>query len=343
MVTERPIDFDSLRYMRCGTCAHEWEVAAEWLERFHTGDEPCPKCGTDCTSEDHPTFWVHPQDPAHDEDTVRDRYWYHSTTQAVWPDRDFDPAAQLTDECKRRMESQSGRGAVNRWAARQKSKALHVGTYEAAIENMLRRMADQSDAASQFYLHRVQLRSDCVIEPGIHREPTDFVGDAHLEGKCGPGVNVLRYVNVHEDPSNVSLAIEISAVRRVQGIPIPLSVDADDPGLRDATARLLAAADRPVEQEPSEDDDDSPVERLLRRHRTPQTPLASEADDLRQEAADRLPSPRHSRLRVEFNEAAFAADPSAYPAKLIGLVRLVSDPQAVLDALTEQPWRLIEP
>ncbi|MGW0005890.1 hypothetical protein [Nocardia grenadensis] len=239
------------------------------------------------------------------------------------------------------MESQTGPGAVERWAARQKSKALHVGTYEAAVENMLRRMDNQNDAASQFYLHRVQLRSDCAIEPGIHKEPTDWMGDAHLEGKCGPGINALRYVNVHEDPSNVSLAIEISAVWWVQSIPIPLPVDADDPGLRDATARLLAAAGRPMEQAPPEDDDDSPLERLRRRHRTPQTPLASEAGRLLQETADLLPSPRRSRLNVEFDEAGFDADPSAYPAKLIGLVRLVRNPQAVLDALSEEPWRII--
>lgn len=342
MVTERAIDFDRLRYMRCGTCSHEWEVDAEWLERFHTGDEPCPICGTDCTSEKYPDFWVRPQDPAHDDGTVRARHWYHSTTHAVWPDKDFDPSAQLTDECKQRMEEDGMRpGAVKRWAERQKAKAVHVGTYEAAIENMLRRMDNQSDAASQFYLHRVQLRPDCVIEPGIHREPTDLVGDAQLAGKCGPGVNVLRYVNVHEDQSSVSLAIEISAVWMVQSIPIPLPVDADDPGLRDATARLLAAADRPVEQVPPEDDDDSPLERLQRRFYKPLTPLASEAGRLCEETGELLPSLRRSRFNVEFDEAGFFGDPSAYPAKLIGLVRLVSDPQAVLDALTAQPWRVV--
>lgn len=341
-MTEQSIDFNRLRYMRCGMCSNEWEVDAEWLERFDTGDEPCPTCGTKCTSENYPNFWVRPQDPAHDDDTVRARHWYHSSTHAVWPDKDFDPAAQFTDETKRRMEHDGlTPGAVKRWAARQKAKALHVGTYEAAIENMLRRMDDQSDAASRFYLHRVQLRSDCVIEPGIHREPTDFMGDAHLEGKCGPGVNVLRYVNVHEDPSNVSLAIEIGAVWRVQSIRIPLPVDADDPGLRDAMARLLGAATRPMEQESPEDDDASPLERLRRRHHTPQTPLASEAGRLRQEAIELLPSLRRSRFNVEFDEAGFSGDPSAYPAKLIGLVRLVSDPQGVLDALSEQPRRVV--
>ena len=327
--------------MRCGTCAHEWEVDAEWLDRFDTGDEPCPKCGTYCTSENYPNFWVHPQDSAHDDGTVRARYWYHSSTHAVWPDRDFDPAAQLTDECKRRMESQSGTGAVKRFTARQKSKALHLGTYEAAIENMFRRMDDQGDAASQFYLHRVQLRSDCVIEPGIHAELPSLMGDVELGAKCAPEVNVLRYVNVREDPSSVSLAIEIGVVWRVQSIPIPLSVGSDDPGLRAATARLLAAADSPARQIPSKDDDASPLERLRRRRHTPQTPLASEASRLQQETADRLPSLRRTQLCVEFDEAGFAASPSAYPVKLIGLTRLVGNPQAVLDALTEQPWRVV--
>ncbi|WP_066903899.1 hypothetical protein [Millisia brevis] len=342
-MSERPVDFDRLRYMRCWTCAHEWEVDAAWLARFDTGDEPCPKCGTDCTSEHRPDFWVRPQNPARYDDTVRAWYWYHSSTHAVWPDRDFDPAAQLTDETKRRMEHDGlTPGAVERWAARQKSKALHIGTYEAAIENMLRRMNDQRDAASQFYLYRVQLRSDCVIEPGIHPELPGLMGDVELSADAQKA-NVFRYVNVCEDVSSVSLAIEISAVWKVQSIPIPLPVDADDPGLREATARLLAAADRPIEQTRPEDDDDTgPLERLRRRH-TPQTPLASEAGRLRHETADLLPLLQRQQLRVEFDEAGFAGDPSAYPAKLIGLVRLVSDPQAILDALNQQPGHLVPP
>lgn len=336
---ERPVDFERLRYMRCGTCAHEWEADADWLERFDTGDESCPNCGTDCTSEDRPNFWVRPQDPVHDDNTVRDLYWYHSSTHAVWPDRDFDPAEQFTEEGRRRMEHDGlFPGAVERWAARQKTKALHVGTYEAAIENMFRRMGSQSGAGSQFYLHRVQLGSDCVIESGIHPELPGSMGDVQLSDTCGPNVNVFRYVNVYEDPSNVSLAIGISAVGRVQSIPIPLTVDPDDPELRAATARLLAAAVEPVKPAPPQDEDDT-LERFLRRHRTSVTPLASEAGDLRQEVSNRLPSLRRARFSVEFDETMFAADPSAFPAKLVGLERLISDPRAVIESLSEQPWR----
>lgn len=336
---ERPIDFERLRYMRCGTCSHEWGVDAEWLDRFDDSDESCPECGTDGTSEHYPTFWVRPQDPAHDDDAVRNMYWYHSSTHSVWPDKDFDPAAQFTDQGRQRMEESVGPGGLADWIARQKSKALHLGTYEAAIENMLRRMADQADAASQFYLHRVKLRSECVIEPGIHEELPSYMGDVHLSDKCAPGVEVFRYANVHEDPSGVSLAVEISAIGSVQSIPIPLAVDADDPELRAATARLFAAAARPPEPPPLPEDTDDPLEKLLRRHYTPSTPLASEASALRQEESDRLPPLRRTRLDVEFDEAGFPDDPGAYPAKLIGLQRLFADPRAVVDALSAQPWR----
>lgn len=337
---ERTVDFERLRYMRCGTCAREWEVDAEWLDRFDAGDEPCPQCGTDCTSENRPDFWVRPHDPVHDDSAVRNLYWYHSSTHAVWPDKNFDPAAQFTEEGRRRMESSTGPGAVERWAARQKTKALHVGTYEAAIENMFRRMSDQSDAASQFYLHRVQLRPDCVIQPGINPELCGSFGDSQLADHSDPGVNVLRYVNGYEDPSNVSLAIEIDAVWRVQSIPIPLAVDADDSDLRAATERLLAEAGKPAVEEPPEDDDD-PLEQLLRRHRVPVTPLAAEAGALREEVADRLPSMRRARFSVEFEEAGFPAAPSAFPAKLIGLARLIDHPRAVIDTLDEQPRRYV--
>src|SRR5699024_5272434 len=50
---------------------------------------------------------------------------------------DFDPAADLTPGIRRMM---GGDERVTAWAARQRAKALHVGTYEAAVHNMLRRM-----------------------------------------------------------------------------------------------------------------------------------------------------------------------------------------------------------
>lgn len=213
--------------MRCGRCRHEWHVTAEWLERFDQALEGCPVCGTDCRSEGRPVFCAEPESRWHDDTAVRESYWYHSSAHENWPDKDFDPAADLTVATKRRFEAMGL--SVEDWAARQKSKALHVGTYEAAIENTLRRLDDQRGALDQFYLYRVQLTSDCVIEPDVQPEPTDWVGNAYLAEVVTSGSTVLRYVNVHEDPSSVSLALEPVAIRAVQSIPIPLTIDAGEP------------------------------------------------------------------------------------------------------------------
>lgn len=328
-MTEKAVNFERLRRMRCGSCRHEWRVTAQWLDRFNQALEACPNCGTDCQGEDRPDFCAEPIDPSHDDSIVRELYWYHSSTHENWPDKDFDPAGRLTDVTKQRMEEIGSRiGAVERWANRQKTKALHVGTYEAAIENMFRRMNDQSGSADQFFLYRVQLSPNCVIEPGVHQEPTDFVGDAHLAEACGPGVNTLRYVNVHEDPSSISLAVDLDAIHTVQIISIPLPIDAADSWALDATARLLDAVSQPP----------LPLQRWMR-----QAPsaLVSEARRLEKEISTRLPLALRERFSAAFDEAIFEMDPGAFPAKLIGLARLVTDPQAVLDSLDAQQWRAV--
>jgi len=118
---------------------------------------------------------------------------------------------------------------LERWTEHQRTKALHVGTYEAAIKNMLRRMRNQNGSGEQFYLYSARLNRDAMVEPGLHPEPTDFVGDVHLGEVCTPGFDTFRYVNTHEDPSSVSLAITMDAIEAVQGVPVPLPVDASDP------------------------------------------------------------------------------------------------------------------
>ena len=332
-VIERSVAFGRPRLMRCGCCHHQWLVTEEWLDRFSQGLEGCPICGTDCRSEARPEFWATPEDPLYDDSAVRGVYWYHSSTHENWPIRNFDPAASLTKTTKQRMErSGSGVGAVERWAERQKAKALHVGTYEAAIENLFRRMNDQGGAPDQFYLHRLQLTPSCVIEPGIHREPTDFMGDACLADVCAPGTNVLRYVNVHEDPSSVSLAIEAGAIQTVQTISIPLPVHAADPWVISATSRLAQAASEPARQ---------PKATVRGRNLQAMSALSTEARTLESEIAARLPLALRARFGTGFDESGFGANPASHPMKLAGLVRLVTHPQAVLDSLDAHPSRVI--
>lgn len=319
--------------MRCGSCRHEWHVTAEWIDRFNQALETCPACGTDCQGEDRPDFCVMPDEPLHNDGVTREHYWYHSSTHSNWPDKDFDPAAQLTEITIRRMEATSGaREAVESWADRQKSKALHLGSYEAAIENMFRRMRNQGDDGAQFYLYRVQLTRDCVIEPGIHPEPTNWLGDANLADVCRPGVQVLRYVNVHEDPSSVSLAIELNAIQAVQGMAIPLQVEASGTRIVEAVARLRNAASEPT----------APPEGKLQKLRwQPASPLTLEARRLETDISAGLPPALKDTFSVRFNEANFESNPALFPARLIGLAHLVTDPQAILCALDAQPWRKI--
>lgn len=319
--------------MKCGACTHEWDATVDWLDRFDQGKEGCPGCGTDCRGEDRPDFTAAPDDPAHDEATTRDLTWYHSSTHAVWPDRDFDAASDLTEETRHRMESMSSRpGAVERWAARQKSKALHVGTYEAAIENMFRRIDDEGGSADQFFLHRVRLRQDCMIEPGVRPEPTDFVGNAYLAEVCAPGVNVLRYVNVHEDASRISLALDINAIDAVQSIPIPLHIARDEAWIIDATERLNHANLRPPE----------PMASRPQRFRPRTIPaLISEGRQLVTEAGAELPVNLRDRLDLEIDAESFTSDPHAFAARLLGIVRLVLDPEPVLAVLDAQDWRTV--
>ena len=110
---------------------------------------------------------------------------------------------------------------VTRWAERQRANALHVGTYEAAIHNMLRRIHDQADSGSEFYLHRVRLVPTVAVREGWLVDPSNFLGDVVLDEVRPPGVDVAPYLNYQEDPGALSLALGRSAIASTQQIAIP--------------------------------------------------------------------------------------------------------------------------
>jgi hypothetical protein len=69
--------------------------------------------------------------------------WYHTSTSYDWPSPAHSevPRARLAN-CRTIAGI-----PVEQLIEHEISKAVHVGTYEAAIENMLRRMRDQDDSA----------------------------------------------------------------------------------------------------------------------------------------------------------------------------------------------------
>lgn len=320
---ERPIDFTRDRRMACPKCASEWVVTLDWIDRWDQAREKCPGCGATCEKEHAPRVTVDPSDPALRGDDVPLFFWYHTSTHANWPARTIDPAARLTTQTKLMM---GGDAHVAAWAERQRSKALHVGTYEAAIHNMLRRLADQGDEGAQFYLYRVQLRPDVAVNNGWVIDPSDFVGDVALDEVCPPGVDVTRYLNFHEDPGGLSLALGRSAIASTQRLEIPVFDMVDEHWVETTTADLLNAP----AVEPS-----ALRLRFARRRPLP-SPQVPRARQITRRLGKKLPI----SLREQFEAATVYVEgglPERWARYTNALLQVVIQPESVLAQLDAQP------
>lgn len=326
---ERRIDFSRKRQMLCGICGHRWMVGLDWIDRWEQGKETCPGCGTSCEHEDSPRVAVDPGDPALDDDQVARVTWYHTSTQQDWPKKYFDPRAALTRETRLMM---GGDERVAAWAARQRAKALHVGTYEAAVHNMLRRIRDQADHGSQFHLYRVRLKPSVVLREGWLIDPSNFVGDVVLDEVCPPGIDVARYLNYYEDPGGLSLALGRGgrdAIASLQQVAVPLLDAWDDSWVRDAVAALEDTSGTVA-----------PTTGRLSRFMRPSSPRAVLGRELGKALADRLPV----NLQDQFASAtAFAEgeDPERWARWTSGLLGLIEGPGRVLAAVDESERRRV--
>lgn len=261
-------------------------------------------------------------DPALDNDLALRLDWYHTSTHDRWPST-IDFAAGLNDDLRRMM---GGDEAVLQWARGQSAKALHVGTYEAAIHNMLRRIADQGDEGKQFYLYRVQLNPEAVMWPEWVPDSSNFVGDWHLDELFSSEVKVVRYVNYHEDAGGLSLAIRPSALLATQRLAIPLPTANDDPWTVDTVDRLQA--------EPP--DHSLPVGLERHRHLLQDSPRAVVAAAASSVLANRLPV----NLRDQFGASTRwhpESEPSDWAHYAMGLASLVEDWARVLAELDDRP------
>lgn len=150
---------------------------------------------------------------------VSQRLWFHTSTYADWPSNSWEPTAGWQPHGFARMEQMLGPGAVERWRQKQLRKLLHLGTYAAAIENMLRRQTNQNDQG-HFFLYRVRLNADAAVGPNVIDDPGGMVGDVQPEAVLGPHYSIVRYINAHEDRGGISLAVRRSAIAAVQRIPV---------------------------------------------------------------------------------------------------------------------------
>ncbi len=321
---ERPIRFARNRYMLCEPCRLEWVVDLEWIDRWERATESCPRCGVTCEAENSARVTVDPDDSALVDENVARLTWYHTSTQSDWPMEDFDPAAGLTEEARQMM---GGDRRVARWAAQQRAKALHVGTYEAAIHNMLRRIDHQADRGRQFYLYRVRLVPSVTVRDDWLIDPSNFAGDVVLDEVCSPGVDVARYLNYHEDPGGLSLALGRTAIASAQQVAIPTRSSSDSGWIATAAGELERVAMTP--SEPAEREVWLP--RHISRRSTP-SPKSARARELVAPLAQRLPV----NLRRQF-ESATAFDetlqPETWAQYVVGVLDLLLAPERVLAVL----------
>lgn len=318
---ERPVDFSRDRQLLCRRCSHSWTVDLAWLERWRSAEECCPNCQVTCEAEDAGGVTVADGDPALNDDLVREFFWYHTTTESDWP-APIDFASRLEERTQQIM---GGEERVAAWALRQSTKALHLGTYESAVHNMLRRMVDHHDRGKQFFLFRVQLRAGVDLSSGWVIDPSNFMGDVDIDESFSPGTEVGRYVNYHEDPGGLSLAIHPAAIGVTQRIEVPLADSAEQQWVLDAVERLSNTPPDPPTPDPYAD--------LAAMFGISERQQA--ADNVRAELVEGLPI----NLRFQFESATHwnpGDDPAEWATYTFGLAQLVWDADAVLAELDAQ-------
>ena len=167
------------------------------------------------------------EDPALQSDSVERFAWYHSSRYENWPDREAY-TADVTAVARQTAEKGSMFFDADRYIARKLSLAVHLGTYEAAIENILRRLEDEDHSnifATRYWLHRVEFATTepTDLHPQVVGEFPTMLGDVELEQLDALGVRAARYINQREAKGSVSLAIAPSFIAAVSPIELPVT------------------------------------------------------------------------------------------------------------------------
>lgn len=243
---ERPIDFSyDACWFECPECSDR--VVMTFEDRANGGSRTCAS-GHDVSAQEEYPALTDVSDTATDPAEIEHLVWYHTSTRADWPPTDLSPEASAT----------------------------HLGTFESAIENMFRRMRNQSDADSQFYLHRVRVACPPAEVSPLGQELSDFMGNVWLRNLYEAGFPVVRYVNVHEHPGSISLAVVPSVITHVQTLAVPLSLDTEESAAsQEAFTSYTAELDRVEARRPCTDGL-SRMDLLMRQ--TPETAAISDAD-----------------------------------------------------------------
>ncbi|TSE15051.1 hypothetical protein B1A87_003095 [Arthrobacter sp. KBS0703] len=357
MLREREINFTYDYRMRCEHCMVSNLMTAE---NYHSlsgsGMTACSGCREDFNFGPKVIDLRDLEDEALDATKVPELAWYHTTTDPEWPRASWT----LPDKELRHLRETAcwPEEQIERHRRFYENQALHVGTYEAAIESMLRRMEEQDDRESVFYLHRVRLRQDIRVAPDWRDENHEQAAKITWMDLAAQNWDVIRYLNAHEAMGSISLALVRDATASTQQIrlPVPRLVD---PHSEATLARMRsyrkgvgeireAAAGRAL----------SPLEKLRQRAAARQgelrTPEPIEVHGVLSKmghyVADQYlagvsPVVRHDFLHAIGGPNAENNDEAdlAWLTKVANLAALLTHADKVLNALDNQPWQDIRP
>jgi hypothetical protein len=258
-VDQPPTGFGYTYWFACTGCGGRVEIGADLFELQCTSqaDFSVCTCGTavDVTAQS-PTL-RDTDDIALQTDSVARLVWYHSSRYENWPDLEAY-TAEVTAMAMQTAARFEHLIDPNQLIANKLSLAVHLGTYEATIENILRRLEDQDRADffdTRYWLHRVEIAFAHTddLHPEVIEEFLTMFGDVELAQLQALGARAARYVNRHEAIGSVSLAIDPALICTVSTIELPVA----EATLAE-TAAAAAATMRMVAAEQS-DDDSSPA------------------------------------------------------------------------------------
>jgi len=205
--------------MKCDCGGSSVLTAADYFAEVNQAHMQCEHCGGTIHFGRAVIALRDEHDPALENERISQLVWYHTSTSEDWP------SATHADRASAQFQGLADRlgDRLQAFIERESTKALHVGTYEAAVENMLRRMHDQADVRSQFHLHRVTLEVDPArINQGYRDENDQEAAQLGVADLDVAGVDVIRYLNVYEAAGTLSLAVHPRVVRTVQTVALPV-------------------------------------------------------------------------------------------------------------------------
>lgn len=238
MLIERPINFDC---RGCGlpeNCEQGIEFSSD--EYYSTEDtEPfvCHACDRKLTARSSSIVRPHPKVYATKE--LHQLAWYHTSVEPEWPAVLYRWSAQ-DEKSFSRFSTQEQFEQIKR---SKEDQALHLGTYEAAIEAMLRRMEQRDERHLRFNLYRVELKDGLIFKNEVQKDEfADKITQSELRDMQVEGI---QYLNAHESVGSISLAVTRIAIKSTQRISLPVEGLVEDPapGMLDDLRRIREASD----------------------------------------------------------------------------------------------------